>query len=243
MKKTFLTAEWRDLVMANYIIEPSALKPHLPCNTELDFFGGSCYVSLVGFLFANTRLYGVSIPFHRTFEEVNLRFYVRYKQCGKWKRGVVFIKEIVPRRMISFVANLMYGEKYFTHQMNHHRKLTEGQLHVGYQWKVAGEWNFLNVIAENNSSPPASGSEEEFITEHYWGYTFVDDNCTGVYEVVHPRWDIHKVKDYEVFCNTKMLYGEVFIEPLQQQPASVFLAQGSAVSVLMGSRITAPVSS
>ena len=95
MQKTFLSAEWRNLLMANYEIDPAVLKKYLPCHTELDEFNGVHYVSLVGFLFTNTRLKGIAFPFHSTFEEVNLRFYVRYKEDNQWKRGVVFIKEIV----------------------------------------------------------------------------------------------------------------------------------------------------
>ena len=117
MTKAFLTAQWRNLLMVNYEIDPVVLKKYVPCHTELDSFNGVHYVSLVGFLFKDTKVRGLSFPFHRTFEEVNLRFYVRYKEGHQWKRGVVFMKEIVPRRMITFVANTIYKEKYATHVM------------------------------------------------------------------------------------------------------------------------------
>src|SRR5450432_2463378 len=105
MSFVFLKAEWNNLIMASYTIEPALLKPYLPRYTELDFYNGNTYVSLVGFMFNNTRIPGMKIPFHVNFEEVNLRFYVRYKDNGEWKRGVVFIKEIVPKLAISYVAN------------------------------------------------------------------------------------------------------------------------------------------
>ncbi len=105
MAKTFLKAEWRKLVMANYAVDPALLMNYLPNKTELDFWNGTCYVSLVGFMFQNTKVMGIKIPFHVDFEEVNLRFYVRYKDAGEWKRGVVFIKEIVPKPMLKIVAN------------------------------------------------------------------------------------------------------------------------------------------
>ena len=240
MHKPFLTAEWRNLLMANYTIEQSILKPYLPCFTELDTFNGSHYVSLVGFLFANTRLYGLPIPFHRTFEEVNLRFYVRYKEDQKWKRGVVFLKEIVPRQMITFVANSMYGENYTTHEMKHSWQQSEKGLEVDYSWKVNKRWNYLKAVAEKNASPLMEGSEEEFITEHYWGYTFINDYCSGAYEVKHPKWNVHKVISHEIFCDAERLYCAAFAETLQQKPSSVFLAEGSPVSVMKGSKIYAP---
>src|SRR5947209_13294108 len=187
MPKPFLTAEWQNLLMANYPVEPSILKPYLPCRTELDTFNGSHFISLVGFLFANTKVMGLSIPFHRTFEEVNLRFYVRYKENAEWKRGVVFLKEIVPRRAISFIANNLYGENYTTHPMKHCWKEDEASLKVGYFWKVGRKWNHLKATADKEPANLLEGSEEEFITEHYWGYMFVNEACSGTYQVLHPR--------------------------------------------------------
>lgn len=239
MPKPFLTAEWKNLLMANYAIDPAVLQPYLPCRTELDTYNGTHYVSLVGFLFANTKILGVSVPFHRTFEEVNLRFYVRYKEGSEWKRGVVFIKEIVPRQAISFIANSLYGEKYATHRMRHEWKQTSEGFSVSYEWKVKQHWNYLKAVAEKEASPLVEGSEEEFITEHYWGYTFVNRDCAGTYQVAHPRWKVHRVLQYDVHCDTEVLYGRQFKEALSQKPSSVFLAEGSPVSVMTGTKIFA----
>ncbi|HEX8362069.1 MAG TPA: DUF2071 domain-containing protein, partial [Longimicrobium sp.] len=90
----FLAAEWRDLVMLNYEADPAALRPLVPAGTELDAWGGTTYVSMVGFLFLRTRVLGIPIPFHQDFEEVNLRFYVRRRGPEGWRRGVVFVREI-----------------------------------------------------------------------------------------------------------------------------------------------------
>ena len=237
MASTFLTAAWRNLLMANYVIDPSILKKYLPCKTELDTFNDEHYVSLVAFLFQNVKVRGVAFPFHTNFEEVNLRFYVRYKENNSWKRGVVFMKEIVPRRMITFVANKLYGENYATHKMKHANFKNETELFVNYEWKVRNEWNHFSCVAEKNPESIIENSAEEFITEHYWGYTFIDDSCTGVYEVAHPKWRIHKVKSYDIVCNTKQLYGDAFFETLNRKPKSVFLAEGSDIKVLKGEKI------
>ncbi len=237
MAKAFLSAEWRNLIMANYTIDPSLLKSYLPCGTELDTFNNEHYISLVGFLFTNVKLRGISFPFHTSFEEVNLRFYVRYKENNAWKRGVVFMKEIVPRRMISFIANTLYGEHYATHTMKHTWKQTANELEVSYQWKSGADWNYINCIAEKEPAFVNADSAEAFITEHYWGYTFINEQCTGLYQVVHPKWRIHTVKSYDIFCNTKHLYGEQFEATLKQKPMSVFLAEGSPVQVMNGSKI------
>ncbi len=225
--------------MANYAIDPALLRPYLPCGTELDTYNNVHYVSLVGFLFANTKVLGFSFPFHQTFEEVNLRFYVRYREEKNWKRGVVFIKEIVPRRAISFIANSLYGEKYATHPMKHEWRLTSEGFDVSYHWKVGKQWNHLRAIASKEASPLVPGSQEEFITEHYWGYTFIDQSCSGTYQVAHPRWDVHRVHQFDVQCDTEVLYGVPFVEALSQPPSSVFLATGSPVSVMKGTKIFA----
>ena len=237
MPQSFLTAEWRNLLMANYQIEPSILQKYLPCRTELDSFNNIYYVSLVGFLFKNTELKGLSIPYHRHFEEVNLRFYVRYKQENIWKRGVVFIKEIVPKRMITFVANNIYKEKYATHRMKHVWKNNENNFQVEYYWKVAKDWNYIKAIADPKTVSITNDSKEEFITEHYWGYTIFTNDCTYMYEVTHPKWDVHTVNSYEINCNVKELYGPDFVSALAQEPASVFLAEGSVINVMEKSKI------
>ena len=237
MAKPFLSAEWRNLILANYVVDPALLQKYLPCQTELDTFNGNHYVSLVGFMFRNVKLRGIAFPFHTNFEEVNLRFYVRYKENNVWKRGVVFMKEIVPRRMISFIANTLYGENYATHAMKHEWAETDDELSVNYAWKVEGKWNYINCIAEKKPEQIIDGSAEEFITGHYWGYTFINEECTGMYEVQHPKWRIHAVKSYDIFCSTKILYGSVFEETLNKKPQSVFLAEGSDVRVMKSGRI------
>jgi uncharacterized protein len=237
MAQPFLKAEWRNLLMANYAIDPQVLKKYVPRYTELDEYNGIYYVSLVGFLFQDTKVRGLSFPFHRSFEEVNLRFYVRYKEGGHWKRGVVFMKEIVPRRMITFVANTIYREKYATHKMKHVWQKDQHEFKVEYSWKVGREWNYLKAIAESEAFPIKEGSEEEFITEHYLGYTFISDRCTGVYEVTHPKWKVHAVKSFGIKCSTERLYGKDFVAALEEPPLSVFLAEGSAIGVMVGSRI------
>lgn len=233
----FLSAEWKDLLFANYPVDPALLRPLLPYKTELDFYAGTCYCSMVGFLFAHTRLLGIPIPFHTTFEEVNLRFYVRYKDGNHWKRGVVFIKEIVPRHMITLVANTLYGEHYTTHAMRHSRVVEQAGIGLEYAWKVKGDWNFLKARTAPAAIPLPAGSEAEFITEHYWGYTRKNKQVSGEYGVVHPRWDIYPVHQYQCYIDAETLYGVGFREVLQQQPTSVFVAKGSVVQVLQGKTI------
>jgi uncharacterized protein YqjF (DUF2071 family) len=236
MASTFLTAEWRKLAMVNYAINPQVLLPYLPAKTELDYWNNTCYVSLVGFRFQNVKLRGISVPFHTNFEEVNLRFYVRYKASDGWKRGVVFISEIVPRRAITFVANTLYGEKYETLPMAYSWTEKDDTLTVSYKWKKKA-WNELRITTSLNSFVIAEGSEEEFITEHYWGYSKIKNNQTSEYEVAHPRWEVYQTKNYHINVDFENIYGRPFQFLQYEKPASVFVAEGSAVSVKRGKKM------
>ena len=228
---SFLTAEWRKLALANYVVNPDVLLPYLPYKTELDIWQGKCYVSLVGFMFVNTRLLGVPIPFHTNFEEVNLRFYVRYKDGNEWKRGVVFIKEIVPRHAIAFIANTLYKEHYQTMPMRHLWQQNNGVQLVQYDWKYNQKWQSIQVNASLQTQAIDEGSETEFITEHYWGYTQIDAQQTYEYQVTHPRWEQYAVKNYQINVDFGLVYGKDFAFLNQLEPHSVMLAEGSGITV------------
>lgn len=233
MAKTFLQAEWRKLAMASYAVDQKILEPYLPYKTELDLWNGTCYVSLVGFMFLNTRVKGFKIPFHTNFEEVNLRFYVRFREGEEWKRGVVFLKEIVPRRALTWVANTLYGENYETMPMDHTWELKDGLLNVAYKWKKR-DWNSLSVAADPKPHEMEAGSEAEFITEHYWGYTKLNDQNTSEYGVEHPRWQIYDTKNYSVDVQFGRVYGQAFEFLNREKARSVFLAEGSEIFVKEG---------
>ncbi len=240
--KTFLTAKWKNLIMANYEVSPAILEKYLPYKTELDQWNGRHYVSLVGFMFLDTTVLGIKIPFHVNFEEVNLRFYVRYKDetnpsNPEWKRGVVFIKEIVPKPAIALVANVLYGEKYVALSMKNEVVQRTESLSVGYSWKFRNQWNQLKVTAEPTLQEIGEGSEAEFITEHYWGYTKLKNNITSQYQVEHPRWQVYPIQSYEVRCDFKALYGDEFEFLNSQTPISVLMAQGSEIKVRQGKQI------
>jgi uncharacterized protein YqjF (DUF2071 family) len=239
MPTTLLTAEWRKLIMAQYEVEPAALAPWLPAGTELDLYQGRCYVSLVGFLFDRVHVLGLPIPFHTRFEEVNLRFYVaRTEPDGTRRRGVVFIREFVPRAAITLIANSLYEEPYATLPMCHSIASTPGGLTVSYSWRCNKAWHSLAVEADPTPQSIESGSEEEFITEHYWGYTKRTRGATSEYVVQHPRWQVYPIRKFAIQADFAALYGPAFASLNEQPPSSVLLAEGSSVSVSTGTRLT-----
>ncbi|TWI85689.1 hypothetical protein IQ13_0853 [Lacibacter cauensis] len=227
--KAFLTAEWRNLVMMNFVVSEDVLKPYLPKDVELDAFEGKCYVSFVAFHFLNTKVKGIGFPFHRDFAEINLRFYVRYKEGNEVKRGVVFISELVPKPAIAWVAKLFYKEKYtYTPIKSKVEHTTSRFLH--FEWGRQLQHK-LNVETAGIVQPIVAGSKEEFIFEHYWGYTSLSAFRTGEYKVEHPRWNIYPVTNFSFTIDFQQLYGDAFAFLNDVQPDSLFVAEGSAVSV------------
>jgi uncharacterized protein len=227
----FLTAQWRKVAMANYAVDPTILKDLLPNKTLLDLRNDTCYVSLVGFMFHDTKVLGVKIPFHVNFEEVNLRFYVKHQDKDHvWKRGVVFVKEIVPLSALAFTANTLYKENYVSMPMKHQCDVYGNKLSVRYEWKSA-QWNSMHINASSKTGLIQPGSEEEFIFEHYWGYTKVNNNKTFEYRVEHPVWEVYPVSDFRIDVQFGKLYGDLFNFLEKEKPLSVFLAEGSEIIV------------
>ena len=185
--------------------------------------------------FLDCRVLGVPIPFHRDFEEVNLRFYGRRKVDGVWRRGVVFIREIVPRRAIALVARIAYNEPYIALPMRHQVPGSGGTF--SFSWKFRGRWNSLTAQTRGGSAPIAADSAEEFIFEHYWGYTPQRDGGTMEYQVEHPQWSVWQTKSSSLDCDAGAIYGPEFTEPLRAEPHSALVAEGSRVSVRRGVRV------
>jgi uncharacterized protein YqjF (DUF2071 family) len=230
MLKPFLTADWRYLTMLSFAVDPKILQPLVPISTELDFHEGQTFLSVVGFLFLDTRVAGVPVPLHRDFEEVNLRFYVRRKSAEEWRRGVVFVRELVPRAAIAIVARTFYGEPYSALPMRHNLEHKDGRVFAEYQWRHGRRWETLALTAAGEPQSAAQGSHEEFITEHYWGYTARRSGCSE-YRVNHPRWRLWPADTTKFDADVATLYGPQFVETLGLTPVSAFIAEGSHVEV------------
>ena len=227
----FLTAQWRKLIMANYAVDPAILAPYLPKHTELDLFEGKANVSLVGFMFLNSKIFGLPMPFMGSFEEVNLRFYVKRLVNNKWRRGVVFVNETVPYRAVAVIANWLYKEHYTAVPTKHEWLKNEDSYQINYFWKKNGNWNDIQVQIGLQSHTMQVGSVEEFIFEHYFGYTKVNDDETIEYNIAHPSWDIYPIKNYSINCDFKAMYGTAFEHLQHEKPSSIMLAEGSAIAV------------
>jgi len=228
--RVFLTAEWRHLAMLNYAVDPLLLQPFVPAGTELDFFGNRAYVSLVGFRFLDTKVLGIPIPFHRDFDEVNLRFYVRRNTGSEIRRGVVFIREVVPKGAIAAIARWAYNENYVALPMWHQIATDR----VSYGW---GDNCKMELAPAEEPSLPAEGSEEQFIAEHYWGYTAQRGGGSIEYKVVHEPWRLRRAASARFEGDATSLYGREFAQILTRPPDSALLAEGSPIQVMRGNAV------
>jgi uncharacterized protein len=233
----FLTAEWRSLALLNYEVDPELVRQLVPRGTVLDSWNSKTFLSLVGFRFLKTKVRGVSLPFHRNFDEVNLRFYVRRCEGAEVKRGVVFVREIVPCRLIAAVARIFYNEPYVALPMSHEIKSAPSALTVEYGWKLGASTNRFRATATGTPMLPESGSQEQFITEHYWGYAAQRDGGCVEYQVRHPPWKVWPAAEAIFEGDMTKLYGAGLSAVLKNPPQSAFLAEGSAVSVHRGRRL------
>ena len=234
-QRTFLTAEWRNLLMLNYSVDPAVLRPFVPAGTELDEFDGMTYASLVGFEFNNTRLKGIAVPFHRSFEEVNLRFYVK----REGKRGVVFIRELVPKYAVAAIARVAFGENYTCVPMSHRieTRARDDVIEAEYTWGTGTSHCTLQAKTNGPAFIPPDGSLGQFIAEHYWGYAAQRDGGCVEYEVRHPQWRVRTAKSAEFSGDASRYYGEAIRKTVMLPPDSAFLAEGSEVTVFRGTRI------
>lgn len=224
--------------MLNYEIDPGLLLRYLPRGTELDYWNSKTFVSLVGFRFVNTKVFGVSIPLHSNFTEVNLRFYVRRREQAEIRRGVVFISEIVPRRAIALVARIFYNENYIALPMAHEiERNDDSSVSAAYRWRSGSRWSEMRFESQGRAEPPRDNSEEQFITEHYWGYAAQRDGGCVEYQVLHPSWNVWRARHAEFIGDAEQLYGPAFAAVLTKRPSSAFLADGSQVTVMRGRRL------
>ncbi len=230
MPKIFLTAHWENLVMANYEVDPAVLKPYLPKGVELDYYQNKTYVSLVGFMFKQSNLFGVPVPFLGSFEEINLRFYVTRVDGSKVKKGVVFINETVPSRIVALVAKQLYKEHYISLPTRHtiHK---QDQKEIKYEWKIAQKWSYMSIQSDTQPNKIRPCTMEEFIFERYFGYTKLNQNNTQEYNIQHPKWVTNQILENEISCDFGPMYGNAFAHLSGQKPHSVLLAEGSSVVV------------
>jgi len=229
--KTLLTASWTNLLTVTFETDKSFLKKYLPADTELNDWNGKYFMSLVAFMFEKPSILGILSPFYRSFEEINLRFYVRHKEKTEWRKGVVFIKEIAPSYIIGQTAKWLYKENFISLPMKHEFVSDNKLMYTNYSCKINNKWNQLNMESPPVNVEPEEKSIENFIRDHYWGYTKTTGNKTMEFRIEHRPWKIFPATKFEMNLDTGTAYGEEFKEYFSARPMSTFLMDGSHTKV------------
>ena len=91
--------------------------------------------------------------------------------------------------------------------------------------------------ADGNPSLAAEGGLEQFISEHYWGYSRRRDGRSLEYHVAHEPWRIWRASNAAFEGDGAALYGSDLGGVVARPPRSAFIADGSAVLVYAARRI------
>lgn len=225
--KPFLTARWTNLILANYAVESALLEPHLPPGCELDTLDGSALLSLVAFDFLDTKVFGVAWPFHTDFPEVNLRFYIRHEG----RRGVCFIKELVPKEIIAWAARAIYNEPYEVAQMSSRVRESADAREVDHLFRMGDATGSVHVVTDATPTTPTSDSEAHFFKEHELGVGKSRRGELLTYKVDHPVWAAFRVRSHAIQVDFAGIYGRKWRVLERLEPRSVLCAEGSEVSV------------
>jgi uncharacterized protein len=244
-ERPFLTASWTEMLMLNFAVPGDVIARLAPPGTEPDSFDGQAYVSIVGFMFRDARLFGIRFPGHGRFEEVNLRYYVRRRVGDSTRKGVVFVREIAPRPLVAATAHWVYNESYVTRRMRNRLHLAGSSLavgdEIGYEWRTGRgskrRWNRIAGRAVATPELPAAGSLTEYIVEHYWAYVRTRDGGTAEYRVAHRPWRVAPPESVVWDCDLAASYEHTpLAEYLAVPPVLAFVADGSPVQVFRGRR-------
>ena len=227
MASPFLTATWSNLFLATYAVPPALLESRLPPGTVLDLRDGNAFVSLVAFEFLDTRVRGIPWPGFRNFAELNLRFYVRHGD----DRGVVFVREFVPSRLVAWLARTLYNEPYLAAPLTATRTGADGLHEMRYELGWAGRAHVLSVTADAAPFRPPADGVEHFFKEHRWGFGTARNGRLVRYEVEHAVWDIFPIRDYQLDFDFGAVYGPEWSFLAAAPPYSTVLAAGSPVRV------------
>ena len=227
MARPFLTARWHNLFLATYAVPPALLEPHLPPGLALEVRDGNAFVSVVAFEFLDTRVLGIGWPGYRNFGELNLRFYVRRGE----ERGVVFLREFVPQRLIAWIANWVYNEPYLAAPITATRRESPDQVEMDYRLRYAGREHRIQVTGGKPAFRPEEDSDEHFFKEHHGGYGVTRSGKSLRYQVDHPVWDVYPVRSYSIDLDFAAVYGAKWGFLQQAVPISTILAVGSAIAV------------
>jgi len=235
----FLSGHFDHIVLFNYAVAPEFLAPYLPAHTELDLHDCRYFCSLVGVRCLDLHTHGMPLWPFRNYAQVNLRFYVcRQIDAPHWRHGVVFIKQLIPHRLVAWTARRLFNERTETQRVTALVEATaEGTEQVEYRWPFQGE--HCRLKTSFRPQPPCAAPEQQrlFFVERHWGYAAQRDGSTLEYRFDHPPWQVYRPLDMTSSVSVGDFFGPPFTELFRSPPDSILACRGSAVSLARGHRL------
>jgi len=224
--RIFMKGNWEHLVIQTFTCNPEILKEYLPNDIELDLYQGKALFSMVAFTFSKVSFFGIKVPFHQEFGEINFRFYARSKIDNT--KGVVFIREFAPKPLIAFVANTIYNEPFYYKNIKKNILQSATQKKVTYKFNKNNE---ISVQAHSHSKPTQKNSLQEFIVDRYIAFVKGRNNTTYQYKINHRPWQLHQIKKCKITIKVLELLPEVF---KNSEHITTYFVDGSAVTIQKG---------
>lgn len=226
-RRPFMTARWSNPLLLTYRAPTPLLRRLTHPHLELDEWEGHTHVSLVAFEFQDTRIRGRRVPGFINFSQLNLRTYVRQGD----RRGVTYIKEYVPSRVIAVIARLRFNEPYHRLDIASQTEGAGEELKIEHHWHHGGTDQYVQATATQASlMPPDDGSVYHF-TEHRWGFGSSRGGALIPYRVEHPVWAVRTLRSIDYRVDFESLYGPDWAFLSNQEPVRTTLAVGSAVQM------------
>ena len=232
-----ITLDWQHLLTATWAVHPSLLAPMVPARAILDLWNGDALLSLVGMRAVNVRVSGLPVPLHQDFDQISMRFCVRREVAGETRRGLVFVKQIVPSASMTLVDRLLYHANYVNAPTRHDIEPGE-QGWTSYEWLVGERWNRFSAVRAGAAVAPAEQSIEEFISHRPWAYSRQADGSTLESCAEHPRWEVWPAQEMLLDCDVAPLFGVEYVPVFASQPIATFVAVGSTVALNTPRRVT-----
>lgn len=188
----FMSGEWKDLIMSTFEIDKSILEPYLPKNTEIDFYKGKALLSMVAFTFSKVKFFGIRVPFHQQFGQINFRFYVKSKIDGA--KGVVFVKEFAPKPLIAYIANWFYNEPYHYKKIRLKKSIDNNQIKLNYSFRDSK----IDIESKLQTNQLINNTFEHFVVDRYIAFIKNYKGKTFQYKIYHKPWELYNLKNINI---------------------------------------------
>jgi hypothetical protein len=180
---------WRDLLFAHWTVAPEVVGARLPDRLAVDTFERDAYLGVVPF---RMGIGPAGLPFRLTFDELNLRTYVRGPDGG---RGVYFFNLDADDRLGVAAARRLFRLPYYRAETSVRREGGEVRFRSRRTHPDAPPARFDATYGPDGPSfTPEPGSLEAFLVERYRFYAVDDRRRVYRGDIDHGPWSLRPAR-------------------------------------------------